>query len=193
MALPENFMTPEDYLKFERASETKHEYLAGEIFAMSGVSRSHDRIVNSISSYLYAQLLEGPCESFSSDMRVKVHSSVYYTYPDLSVVCGEQEFEDSAVDTLLNPTIVIEVLSPSTERYDRGKKFNHYKTVSSLQEYILIAQDSPQVERFVRRPDGEWTFTVLVGLEAVLELPLIQCRLPLEKIYERVNFDIPEA
>jgi Uma2 family endonuclease len=188
MALPENLMTPQAYLEFERASEIKHEYFEGEVFAMSGASRNHNRIVISVGASLYAQLRQSPCEVFPSDMRVKAHSGLY-TYPDISAACSEPQFEDTAVDTLLNPILIIEVLSPSTERYDRGRKFQHYRHIPSMQEYVLIAQDSCHVERYVRRPNNEWVLSETADINSALELTSIQCRLALADIYENVTFE----
>lgn len=189
MALPEKFMTPEAYLEFERASEIKHEYFGGEVFAMTGASRNHNRIVINTLASLHGQLRKRPCEVYPSDMRVKTHSTVLYTYPDISVVCGEPQFEDAILDTLLNPTLIIEVLSPSTERYDRGKKFQHYRTLVSLQEYVLIPQDSYRIERYLRQPTDEWLFTDITEIASTLELPSIECQLVLAEVYEKVTFE----
>jgi Uma2 family endonuclease len=188
MALPKNLVTPEDYLKFERASETKHEYFAGEISAMTGASRNHNTIVANSLASLHAQLRKRPCDVYPSDMRVKTRYTVLYTYPDISVVCGEAQFEDAEVDTLLNPTVIIEVLSPSTENYDRGKKFQHYRTLDSLQEYLLIAQDEYRVEHYVHREE-QWILTDAQGLDGVLTLPSIDYTLALDDIYEKVTFE----
>lgn len=122
-------------------------------------------------------------------MRVKIGSNALYIYPDISVVCGEPEFEDDFVDTLLNPTVIIEVLSPSTELYDRGRKFQHYRTLTSLQEYVLIAQDSYRVEHFIRQPNDEWLLSDAVTLDATIQLPSIQCQLALSDVYEKVTFE----
>jgi Uma2 family endonuclease len=192
MALPEKFMTPEAYLEFERASEIKHEYFGGEVFAMTGASRNHNRIVISTLASLHGQLRKRPCEVFPSDMRVKTRSSILYTYPDISVVCGTPQFEDAVLDTLLNPIVIIEVLSPSTERYDRGRKFQHYRTLPSLQEYVLIAQDSYRIEHFARQPNDEWLFSDATELNASVELPSIQCQLALVDVYENVTFEDQE-
>ncbi len=189
MALPENRMTPEAYLKFERASEVKHEYFGGEVFAMTGASRNHNRIVVNVTASLHGQLRRGPCELFPSDMRVKIRSSILYTYPDISVVCGEPQFEDTGLDTLLNPTLIIEVLSPSTELYDRVRKFQHYRTIESLQEYVLIAQDHPRIERYLRQSNDEWLLSDTTDLNSVLDLMAIQCRLALAEVYEKVTFE----
>lgn len=149
-------MTEAEYLTFERASELKHEFLAGQVFAMTGASKAHNLISGSTYVTLYNQLRGRPCNLFPSDMRVKVTATGLHTYPDLSVVCGEAQFSDDEFDTLLNPTVIIEVLSPSTERYDRGKKFQHYRELPSLREYVLIAQDSLRVECYLRQESGSW-------------------------------------
>ena len=131
MALPK-FITPEEYLRLERASQEKHEYFKGEIFAMTGATENHNIIAGSTFAALYSELRKKPCQIYPSDMRVRIPATGLYTYPDISVVCGTPEFEDDGLDTLLNPTVIIEVLSPSTEPYDRGKKFQHYRTIPTL-------------------------------------------------------------
>lgn len=191
MALPKARMTPEEYLKFERASEEKHEYFAGEIFAMSGASKNHNRITGTTSAALLAQVLERPCDVFSGDMRVKIHSTGLYTYPDISVVCGEPEFEDFEVDTLLNPSVIMEVLSPSTEAYDRGKKFYHYQTIPSLKEYLLISQDIIRIDHYILR-GNEWVLSSAKTLGSVITLPSIDCTLRLSNVYKKVEFDNQE-
>ena len=192
MALAKTRITPEEYLKFERASEEKHEYYAGEVFAMTGASKNHNLIVGNTIATLHSQLRQKPCQLYPSDMRVKIPLTGLYTYPDMSVVCGTPAFEDNEVDTLLNPTLIIEVLSPSTEAYDRGKKFRHYLTINSLQEYILISQDSVHLERFMLR-DGEWIYSDVNSMDAVITLPSIDCTLQLSDVYEKVTFDDPEG
>ena len=182
------FVTPEEYLARERQAETKSEYYAGEIFAMSGTSKEHDRIAGDLYTALNMGLRNAGCEPFTSDMRVKVSKTGLYTYPDVTVVCGEAQFEDAEVDTLLNPVVLVEVLSATTEAYDRGRKFEQYQTIESLQEYILVAQDRPHVDRF-RRQGQDWVLTGLHGLDAVLELEAVQCRVPLSEIYRRVTFE----
>ena len=186
MALPK-FITPEEYLRMERASEIKHEYYNGEIFAMSGASENHNIVVGSTYSALYGQLRKRPCQIYPSDMRVRIPATGLYTYPDISVVCGTPEFEDDGVDTLINPTIIIEVLSSSTEQYDRGRKFQHYRTIDSLQEYILIAQDGVRIEHFARQ-GNQWILTDAKTINSVLSLPSIECTLALSDVYEKVNF-----
>src|SRR5689334_5798251 len=141
VAVQKQKWTVEEYLAMERASEEKHEFLDGEIYLMSGASRNHNRVTANTIITLGNQLYERPCSVYPSDIRVKISDFGQYTYPNVSVVCDPEHIEDSDQDTLLNPVVIIEVLSPSTESYDRGKKFQHYRTLDSLQEYILIAQD----------------------------------------------------
>jgi len=186
------YVTPESYLELERASDTKSEYFDGEIFAMAGASLQHNRITRNLMLALGQQLRNSGCEVLSGDMRVKVEASGLYTYPDVVVACGEIRLEDEYLDTLLNPTAIFEVLSPSTANYDRGEKFSQYRRIASLQEYLLVSQDRCRVERYLRRGD-EWTFTEFSGLEATLNLPSIDCELNLAEVYERVQFpaDVP--
>jgi Uma2 family endonuclease len=188
-------MTEAEYLAFERTSEIKHEYLDGQIYAMTGASQAHNQICFNVGGILYGQLSQKPCQGYPSDMRVKVQATGLYTYPDLSVVCGDSQLADGEFDTLLNPTLIIEVLSPSTESYDRGKKFQHYRQLESLQDYVLIAQDSPRIERFTRQTDDTWLLTDAVGMDAALDLPSIGCTLTLADVYQKVTFeaDDPEA
>jgi Uma2 family endonuclease len=183
----EPYFTPAEYLAIERAAETKSEYLDGVIVAKTGASRAHNLISTNLTMSLGPQLRAGPCELYAADMRVKVAPPRVYTYPDLVVVCGKPEFEDDWVDTLLNPTLVLEILSPSTESYDRGRKFRNYQKVQSLREYALVAQDEYRVERFSRQGDGEWRYANAEGLDAIIEFPAIDCRLTLRDIYDRVE------
>lgn len=149
--------TPEEYLAIERSnSEQRSEYLAGEIFAMGGASERHDLIVTNIVIQLGIQFRGRPCKVYSSDMRVKVSPTGLYTYPDLVALCGEAKFDDDQKDTLINPTVIIEVLSKSTEGYDRGEKFEHYRKIASLAEYLLVSQDKLHVDHYVRQSDNQW-------------------------------------
>ncbi|MGQ9889013.1 MAG: Uma2 family endonuclease [Aggregatilineales bacterium] len=181
-------MTEAEYLAFERASEFRHEYFAGAVFAMTGASEAHNLIAANVLVSLRNQLRGRSCRVYIADMRVKVAATGLYTYPDLSVVCGEARFADNKLDTLLNPAVIIEVLSPSTEAYDRGRKFQHYRQIETLREYLLIAQDSPRIERYLRRDDGAWLLTDAHGLDAALHLPAIGCALALAEVYEQVTF-----
>lgn len=193
-AMPEfnGVMTEADYLVFERASDMKHELLNGEIYAMSGASRAHNLIVGSTYVTLYTQLRGKGCELYPSDMKVRTPATKSYTYPDITVVCGEAQFSDRERDTLLNPTVIIEVLSPNTERYDRGRKFQHYRELESLQEYVLIAQDSPHIEKYLRQADGFWQFSEATGLEDEIALVSIHCKLTLAEVYEQITFTTAE-
>jgi Uma2 family endonuclease len=179
--------TPEEYLALERKASYKSEYCNGFIVAMSGASFDHCRIAGNFYRKISDQLEDGPCEAIVNDMRVRVTPTGLYTYPDVVVVCGEAQFLDDEVDTLLNPTLIAEVLSPSTEEYDRGGKFLHYRTLPSLKEYVLIAQDEPMVERRVRK-GKRWVSTTYRGMEATLVLESIGCTVPFRQIYKRVRF-----
>ncbi|MBL8152650.1 MAG: Uma2 family endonuclease [Anaerolineae bacterium] len=181
-------MTPDEYLAFERGSDARHEYFNGEIYAMSGASRQHNLITANLSRNLGNQLEDRPCEVYQSDMRVKVSATGLYTYPDIVVVCGEPELEDLHLDTLLNPTLLIEVMSPSTERYDRGRKSEQYRRIDSLQEYLLVAQDRPHVEQYWRQTQG-WLFQDVAGLDSQISLASIGCTLSLQAVYQKVSFD----
>ena len=186
--LAESFITPADYLGRERRSEVRSEYLNGRIYAMSGASREHNRITINLSAMLHSRLKGKPCEPFSGDLRVKVSPTGLYTYPDVIVACGESLFEDEHVDTLLDPTVIIEVLSDSTEAYDRGEKFAHYRALESLTDYLLVAQDRPRIEHFVRQLDSRWLYSVTDRLDKQVEIATIDCVLPLAEVYERVVF-----
>jgi Uma2 family endonuclease len=184
-------MTPEEYLAFERASDQKHEYADGEVFAMSGGTREHSLIGQNTARELGNVLLDRPCEVHGSDMRIKIVATKRYFYPDVSVICGKPRFEDDTRDTVLNPRVVVEVLSDSTERYDRGEKFAHYRTVDSLLDYVLLSQTEPLVEHYRRQPDGAWVYRAL-GPGARLVLASLDCEIPVDRLYLKV-FDTPEA
>lgn len=188
-ALPRHIWTESEYLAYERESDTRHEFIDGHVLAMSGASREHNLITSSAHFSLYGQLRGKGCELYQGDMRVHVSSTRTYTYPDLVVVCGKPEFIDEDVDTLLNPTLIIEVLSPSTESYDRGKKFQNLWQVASLREYVLIAADQPRIESFTRQSAGKWLLTAAVGLEQTITLTSIGCTLSLAEVYEQVTFE----
>src|SRR5262249_44191428 len=158
----------------------------GELFAMAGGSEEHSLIAVNVCIELGLQLREHPCKVYNSDLRVQVAEEGPYTYPDVTVVCGEARFADAEVDTLLNPTVIVEVLSPTTEAWDRSGKFEQYQQMASLQEYVLIAQDRPRVERYARQGEGEWLLTVASGLEGVIALPSIGCELALREVYRKI-------
>ncbi len=182
-------LTSEEYLALERKAEYKSEYLDGEIFAMTGASRKHNLIATNILSILH-QLLKGkPCEVYPGEMRVKVPAVGLYTYPDVTVVCGHPNFEDDYVDTLLNPTVLIEILSKSTERYDRIAKSRFYRTLDSLAEHLLVAQEEYRIEQYVRLPDGSWSSFETTSLDGTVELQSIGCSLAFRDVYDRVSLD----
>ena len=182
-------ITPEEYLHFERQSETKHEYFDGEIFAMAGASRRHCKIVANLMRAIGNKLCSTNCNVYANDFRVKIKETGLYTYPDLVVTCGKEILEDQVKDTLLNPLIIIEILSPSTENYDRGKKFAHYRQIESLQNYVLVSQEMPSVELFQRQNDGRWLFSEKNGLENSIEIPAIDYLLPLVEVYDKIDFN----
>ena len=180
--------TAEDYLTLERSASIKSEFHEGQIYAMAGASRKHNLITINIARELSIQLKKRPCEAYISDMRVKAAKVVNYYYPDIAVVCATPQFEDTHLDTLINPTVLIEVLSPSTEAFDRGGKFAHYRKIASLQEYLLVAQDQPSIERYVRQGDV-WILTEAVELEASVPLESIDCVLSLGEVYDKALDD----
>lgn len=181
-------LTPEEYLVIERAAERKSEYYDGRMFLVSGASRPHVLITMNLVRDLGNQLLDRPCEVYALDMRLKVTAAGLHTYPDVTVACGDIRFEDSRTDTLLNPRVVIEILSPSTEVYDRGRKFAMYRALDSLREYVLISQSEHWVERFARQSDSpDWECSEARGLDAEMELPSIGCCLRLSEVYRNVT------
>jgi Uma2 family endonuclease len=188
---PKHFYSAEEYVALERQATDKSEFYAGEIFAMSGASREHNLIVANVTTLLNTQLEDRECEVYPSDMRMRTPDSLFYTYPDVVVVCGEPQFEDEVVDTLLNPTLIVEVLSPSTETHDRTKKFADYRKITSLIEYILITQQECRVTQYVRQADGPWLFQEASRLEEQLHLASINCDLLLERVYRKVRFPTP--
>jgi len=184
-------LTPEEYLAFERSSEQRHAFADGEIFAMSGGTREHSLIAVNIASELSLALQDRPFEVHASDMRVKIQPTGRYLYPDASVVCGRPLFEDATRDTLLNPVLIVEVLSDSSEAYDRGDKFAQYRTIESLKEYVLASQKEARIEHFRRLPDGSWLLRIFqrgdrVGLDST------GIELSVDRAYLKV-FDPPAA
>src|ERR1039457_2661936 len=189
---PKTHLTPEQYLEIERKAEFKSEYYQGEMFAMSGASYPHIGIVANAVASLHQQLRRGPCRPLSNDMRVRVTPAGLYTYPDVVVVCAEPQFADDTLDTLLNPTVIIEVLSESTEAYDRGRKFGLYRSLESLAEYMLISSQRVSAELFTRQPDGRWMLTASSRLEDSLDLQSVGCHLALADVYEKLHPPPPE-
>src|SRR5215211_2240700 len=179
-------LTTEEYLALERKSEIKHEYFAGEMFAMVGASKRHNLISANIIRLLGNQLLDRPCNVYPSDMRVKVSATGKHTYPDVVVACEEEKFDEEK-DTLLNPVVVFEVLSASTEAYDRGKKFEQYQNIESLTEYLLVAQEPFRIEQYVRQSNSEWRYSEYHTPEDVVTLGVIGCQLALKDVYAKVE------
>jgi Uma2 family endonuclease len=181
-------VTPAEYLAADRAALGKSEYLDGEVFAMGGASERHNVIVANVVATLHRQLKSRPCRVYPSDMRVRIKETGLYAYPDVTVVCGRADFDDEQRDTLLNPTLTVEVLSKSTESYDRGEKCAHYRKLPSLAEYVLIAQDKMLVEHYVRQPQQQWLLSEASAAQESLQLPAIQCVLELAEVYDKVEF-----
>lgn len=183
----QTYLTPAEYIDVERKAVTKSEYLSGQIVAMSGASNAHNIITMNTANQLYNQLFDRDCLVYASDMRVRVHAPVSYFYPDITVVCGEPRFEDNVFDTLLNPTVVVEVLSSSTAAYDRREKFTRYQQIASLKEYILISQNRIHLEHHLRE-ENQWRATEFQKLEDVVPVTSIECELLLGYVYRRVTF-----
>jgi len=184
-------VTEEEYLALDRAAEVRSEFLDGEMWAMSGGSRWHSRLQGNVYAEIHNALGEGDCQAFTSDFRVGVMPGRMYAYPDVTVVCGKLLLADNHHDILLNPVAIVEVLSPSTEKYDRGVKFQYYRTIESFRDYILVAQDRVRVEQFTRGPSGTWTLRDYVGMKDELKIESIDVTVPLARIYNRV--DLPPA
>jgi Uma2 family endonuclease len=201
MGLPNTlpYFTPEEYLEFERESDVKHEYLDGLIYAMAGSSPQHSTISVNISEIITRQLRGTACRPFSSDMKTRCiplesgqkRKRGLFAYPDFIVVCGEPVFHDEQQDVLINPKLIVEVLSRSTEAYDRDEKFARYQELDSFTDYLLIAQDCSRVEHFIKQPNGEWICTIETDLTKSVFLASINCRVPLSEVYEWVNLTKP--
>ena len=186
-----DFVMPVEYLALERKSEIRSEYIAGHIYAMSGASRRHNLIAGNLFGLLWTQMRGRGCEAYMSDMRLKVSPTGMYTYPDIVAVCDEPRFEDAHIDTLLNPLVIVEVLSESTEAYDRGEKFAHYRRLGTLREYVLVAQDKIRVEHYVRKGE-QWILSEISDSDGTLHLASVDCHVMLAAIYEKVEF-LPET
>jgi len=185
-------MTIEEFYKFEEQSDIRHKYLQGHVVAMAGASRRHNQITSTLNFLLYGHLRDKDCEVNGGEMMVKIETVNVLTYPDFSVFCGEPKFTEDTIATLLNPILIIEILSPSTESYDPGKKFQYYRELPSLQEYVLISQDSARIERFVRKANNIWELSDASGLHEAIILTSIGYKLMLADVYENVNFDDEE-
>jgi Uma2 family endonuclease len=186
---PVTYLTIEQYLEIERKAEFRSEYIHGEMFAMAGGTPNHARIVLNTARRLAEQLDGHPCEAFGGDLRLYSAKYKIFTYPDVLVTCGPNQLLDARRDTLTDATVVVEVLSPATKDYDRGEKFRFYRSLPSFSEYLLLAQDEMRAEHHVRQPDGSWLFREFTGTTDEIDLKSIGCRLQLESLYERVEFE----
>lgn len=182
------YISPEEYLKSEREADTKNEYYDGEVFAMSGASLKHNIIAGNIFANLHSKLKNTSCRPFGSDMRINVSENGLFTYPDISIVWGEIEFYDSETETILNPVVIFEVLSKSSHNYDRGGKFKLYRDIKSMKEYILVAQDSVNIEHYQKQPDGKWLLDEIRILDSELILDSIECKININDIYSGIKF-----
>lgn len=185
---PKTFLTPEQYLAIEREAPYKNEYYDGEMFSMAGARKGHDLIAGNVHGELRNSFRSRPCRAHTSDMRVRTGPR-HYVYPDTSAVCGEPQYLDEMGDTLLNPSLIVEVLSPSTEAYDRGRKFELYQSIPSFIEYLLLASDRVHADLYVRQTGGNWLLSSAGELDAVLKLESVGCRLKLADLYEKVEFE----
>lgn len=186
-------ISEEQYLEADRGAEFKSEYYNGRMYAMAGVSYAHFLIVMNFGSQLHQALRMRPCTIGASDLRLRVSPGGLCTYPDIMVICGEPRLADDRNDTLMNPTVIVEVLSKSTEAHDRGFKFAQYRTLDSLREYVLVSQSEPRVEKYQRQNTGQWVLSDYVGLDAVAGFDSIQCEVPLPEIYAKVTFAAEDA
>jgi Uma2 family endonuclease len=187
------YVTPQEYLDAEREAEGKSEYWHGQIYAVAGASPRHTLIAANIIISLGSRLKGRPCQVHTGDLRVAVSSTGLYTYPDVVIICGQPKYEDYQKDTLVNPTILVEVLSKSTESYDRGAKFQHYRSLESLTDYLLVSQDTATVEHRVRQPDDRWLLGIYQGLDSAVPLSSIGCELPLAEVYDKIEWPDEDA
>lgn len=186
-SVPRYDLSPEEYLALERKAEFKSEYMDGVVYAFAGGSRRHNLIVANTIISLGGQLKGRPCKVYPSDLKVRVPKSKAFFYPDVSVVCGDDEFADDEQDVILNPTLIVEVASESTAAFDRGKKFLSYQQIDSLKEYLLISQDETLVEAYARQGNDTWLYTKMTGLEGRLSLSSIECELALTDVYDKAS------
>ena len=180
--------TPDEYLLIERGAEFRSQYIHGEIYSMAGASERHNLITANLTALLHAQLRGKPCRVYQSDMRVRTPNTKVISYPDVVVACPPLQLLDERGDTLLNPTVIIEVLSDSTESFDRGDKWLAYEEIPTLTDYVLISQNAPKVEHFTRLGEAEWTYRFLEGVNDVITLERIDCSVVVSDVYEKVEF-----
>jgi Uma2 family endonuclease len=192
-AQPEPRLSAEEYLAIDRAATTRSEFYNGRMFAMSGGTHTHGRVIGNLSGELHAALKKTGCYVVPSDQRVRVGPNGLYTYPDIVGIFGKPEFADDQRDTLLNPALIIEVLSPSTEGYDRGFKASQYRTLPSLQEYAFVSQTEPRIEIFRRQPAGDWLLAEYAGMDAVCRFTSVNCDLGLADVYDGIIFEADPA
>jgi Uma2 family endonuclease len=184
----ETLYTAEDYLNFEREADTRHEFLDGEIYQMAGESLSHSRIYINLAAEIGSSLKGKRCEPLSPNMKVRTSTASLFSYPDLTIVCGEPIFHDRKKDVLTNPQVIFEVLSPSTAEYDRTTKFQKYRMGNeTLTDYILVSQDKPFVEHFFKQADGNWLYQSYGAIDDILKIETVECQLSLREIYDRVE------
>jgi len=183
----ESFIFESEYLEMEEISEVKHEYYQGEIFAMAGASEKHNLIVTNLIFILESKLRKRPCRVYPGDMRLKIEETGLYTYPDVMVVCGERKFSGEKKNTLLNPDVIIEVLSDSTEGYDRGEKSRHYRRIDSLKEYLLISQKFKMIEKYSRTSEQRWLLTESDKADGIILIESIGCELNLSEVYDKTD------
>ncbi|HEX9959552.1 MAG TPA: Uma2 family endonuclease [Pyrinomonadaceae bacterium] len=191
MALPKTYpvFTIAEYLDYERFAESRHEFLDGTVYAMAGESPRHSTICFNLYGITHPQLRGKRCRGFSPNMKVATGDKGLFSYPDLAIVCGEPLYHDDKQDVLTNPQVIFEVLSPSTQNYDRGEKFLRYtNTLETLTDYVLISQDAPLVEHFQKQADGNWLKFEVSGLESILKLAAVECDVPLSELYYLVDF-----
>ena len=186
-------LTPEEYLTIERTAEQRSEYVNGEMFALSVASFAHTVITMNIAAGFHGRLRDSRCTVHSADLKVRVEATGLHAYPDIVVVCGEPRFVDAEKDVVTNPLLLVEVLSESTEKWDRGAKFGHYRRIPSLTEVLFVSQGEARIEQYVRQPDDRWLLSEIHGLAGILSLPSIRCDLPLSEIYAKVSFETGEA
>jgi Uma2 family endonuclease len=187
-APPQHRYSLAEYLKREETAYYKSQFYHGEIFAMTGGTPNHNTAAGNTFASLHEQLRGSGCRPFNSDQRIRIPANGLLTYPDISVVCGDLELDDQDPNAINNPLVIVEVLSKSTESYDRGKKFDLYRELPSLREYLLISQETPHIERFVRQDDGTWNLAVFKGLDAELDLQSVNVKLTLAAVYNNVTF-----
>ncbi len=184
------YITEEEYLEVEDASLEKHEYFNGEIFQMAGASEKHNTISLNIAGELRQKLKKRPCKAYQNDMRLFIEKTGLYTYPDVMVVCGKPDIKKyKGLDNIKNPVLIVEVLSSSTEGYDKGAKFDNYRSLESLREYVLVSQDAKKVIRYTKQTDGSWILMDFISDKTLIELSSIDCMLAMEDIYDKVDFN----